>query len=155
MSDMHDAAQQPLTKADLLAALASFGAEFKAENESMRTEFRADGQSTREEFRSAFQTGTQQLREESRSAFQAGTQKLREEFRSDFKRIFVMLAHHSSELADIRGYIKDKLVTREEFHSRMDGFTGRVDDFDYSAAKNRARLDDHEKRLTALEKKPS
>jgi hypothetical protein len=72
MSDMHAAAQQPLTKADLLAAIAS-----------LRTEFQS------------------------------------------------------------------------EFHSCMDGFTSRVEDFDYSAAKNRARLDDHKKRLTALEKKPS
>ena len=60
-------------------------------------------------------------------------------------------AHHSAELADIRGYMKDKLVTRDEFHSRMDGFARRVDDFDWSAAKNLDRLDDHEKRLKKLE----
>jgi len=62
-------------------------------------------------------------------------------------------AHHSAELADIRGYMKDKLVTRDEFHSRMDGFTRRVEDFDWSAAKNLDRLDDHEKRIRAIEKK--
>ena len=62
-------------------------------------------------------------------------------------------AHHSAELADIRGYMKDKLVTRDEFHSRMDGFARRVEDQDWSAAKNRDRLDDHEKRIRSIEEK--
>jgi hypothetical protein len=77
----------------------------------------------------------------------------RDEMRQLFRPIVVTLAHHTAELADIRGYIKDKLVTRDEFHSRMDAFTGRVDDYDYSSAKNRDRLDAHEKRITALEQK--
>lgn len=67
--------------------------------------------------------------------------------------IAMTVAHHSAELADIRSHIKDKMVTRDEFHSRMDGFAGRVKDFDYSAAKNLVRLDDHEKRIDALEKR--
>jgi len=75
------------------------------------------------------------------------------EMREMFRPIQISLAHHTAELADIRGYLKDKMVTREEFHSRMDGFAGRADDFDYSAAKNRARLDEHEKRISALETK--
>ncbi len=36
----------------------------------------------------------------------------------------------------------------------MDGFTGRVVDSDYSTAKNRERLDDHAKRIKALEDRP-
>ncbi|OGR91694.1 MAG: hypothetical protein A2V88_03715 [Elusimicrobia bacterium RBG_16_66_12] len=75
------------------------------------------------------------------------------DIRETFRPIHIALAHHTAELADIRGYLKDKMVTRDEFHSRMDGFTGRVDDFDYSSAKNRARLDEHEKRISALETK--
>lgn len=69
--------------------------------------------------------------------------------------VTITLANHTAELADIRGYMKEHLVTRSEFHARMDGFAGRVDDYDYSAAKNRARLDEHEKRIRALEGKRS
>ena len=79
--------------------------------------------------------------------------ELRDDIREMLRPITITLAHHTAELADIRGHIKDKMVTREEFHSRMDGFTGRVDDFDYSAAKNRARLDDHSRRIKVLEEK--
>lgn len=78
---------------------------------------------------------------------------IRSEIREALRPITITLAHHTAELADIRGHIKDKMVTRDEFHSRMDGFAGRVEDFDYSAAKNRSRLDDHEKRIVALEEK--
>ena len=80
---------------------------------------------------------------------------LRSEMRDLFRPIVATLANHTAELAEIRSHIKDKMVTREEFHSRMDGFTRRVDDFDYSSAKNRFRLDEHENRIGALEKKSS
>lgn len=79
--------------------------------------------------------------------------QLKNEIREMLRPAFITLAHHTAELADIRGYMKDKMVTRDEFHSRMDGFAGRVDDFDYSAAKNRSRIDEHEKRISALEAK--
>ena len=79
--------------------------------------------------------------------------RMRDEVRDLLRPVIVTLAHHTAELADIRGHVKDKMVTREEFHSRMDGFTGRVDVFDYSSAKNRERLDDHAKRISALEEK--
>lgn len=78
---------------------------------------------------------------------------LRAELREMLRPIMITLANHSAELADIRGYMKDKMVTRDEFHSRMDAFTGRVDDSDYSSAKNRDRLDDHERRISSLEAK--
>ncbi|MCM2304915.1 MAG: hypothetical protein NDJ72_09450 [Elusimicrobia bacterium] len=77
----------------------------------------------------------------------------RSEIHDLFRPIAITLAHHTAELADIRGHIKEKMVTRDEFHSRMDGFAGRVADFDYSSAKNRARLDEHEERIRALENK--
>ena len=80
---------------------------------------------------------------------------LRTEIREMLRPITITLANHTAELADIRGHIKDKMVTRDEFHARMDGFTGRVDDSDYSSAKNRDRLDDHAKRISALEEKHS
>jgi hypothetical protein len=90
-----------------------------------------------------------------RSEFALFRAELRVELRELFRPIVATLAHHSAELADIRGYIKTSLVTRDEFHTRMDAFTGRVDDFGYSSAKSRDRLDDHERRINALEKKPS
>lgn len=77
----------------------------------------------------------------------------RTEMREMFRPVLLTLEHHTAELADIRGYLKDKVVTRDEFHSRMDGFTGRVEDFDYSSAKNRVRIDEHERRISALETK--
>lgn len=57
--------------------------------------------------------------------------------------VTITLANHTAELADIRGYMKEHLATRSEFHARMDGFAGR------------ARLDAHEDRIAALERKRS
>lgn len=67
--------------------------------------------------------------------------------------IVATLANHTAELADIRSHIKEKMVTRDEFYSTMEGYAGRVQDFDYSAAKNLTRLDEHERRIDALEKR--
>ena len=77
-----------------------------------------------------------------------------DEFRDMFRSLTAAVIRNSAEIADVRGYIKDRLVTRDEFHARMDAFTGRVSDFDYSQAKQRDRLDDHERRISALETKP-
>jgi hypothetical protein len=90
-----------------------------------------------------------------RSEMASGFKSLRDDIRDMLHPIIVKLTHHDAELADIRGYIKTQLVTRDEFHSRMDAFTGRVEDFDFTEAQNRARLDEHEQRIIALEKKPS
>lgn len=99
------------------------------------------------------------LRAEMRGDLRASLDEFRDEFRSEMKDmlrpIVLTLTKHSAELAGIRSYMTEKLVTRDEFHSRMDAFTGRVDDYDYSAAKNRDRLDSHERRIAALEKKRS
>lgn len=48
------------------------------------------------------------------------TLAIRKEIREALRPIFITLAHHTAELADIRGHIKDKMVTRDEFYSRMD-----------------------------------
>ena len=77
----------------------------------------------------------------------------KEDLREIIRPIAITVANHTAELADIRGYLKDKMVTRDEFHSRMDGFAARVYDQDYSTAKNRTRLDEHEQRISALEAK--
>ena len=61
-----------------------------------------------------------------RSELKADFAQFRTEIRELFRPITITLAHHTAELADIRGHIKDKMVTREEFHSRMDGFTARM-----------------------------
>lgn len=122
--DMRDAGQQPATKADLR--------EFATKTDLNAFATKAD--------LNAFMT---------KADFAEFRGELREELRVMFRPILATLANHTAELADIRG----KMVTRDEFHSRMDAFAGRVDDFDYSSAKNRSRLDDHEKRIAALEEK--
>jgi BMFP domain-containing protein YqiC len=81
--------------------------------------------------------------------------ELREDIREMLRPMVANIANLQADVTDIRGYMKTQLVTREEFHARMDAFAGRVDTHDYSAAKNRDRLDDHERRISALEKKPS
>jgi hypothetical protein len=40
--------------------------------------------------------------------------------------IYAILANHTVELAEIRHHIKTELVTKSEFHARMDGFAKRV-----------------------------
>lgn len=79
--------------------------------------------------------------------------ELREELRDMFRPIIATLANHTAELADIRRHIKEKMVTRDEFYSTMDGYTRRVENSDYHSAKNLDRLDDHQKRIDALEKR--
>jgi len=152
MSDMQDGMQQPLTKADFLEAIGAFRSEFRSEFRSdLRSGLEGQGKSLRDELRTGLESQSKSLRDEFRTGLESQSKSLRDEFRTEFQKIHVTLSHHSAELADVRGYLKDKLVTRDEFHSRMDGFAGRVDDYDYSAAKNRARLDEHEKRISALE----
>lgn len=130
--EMHTEANQPATKGDLspmkgdISLLKGDVSQLKGDVGSLKDEFKT----FHEEFRS-----------------------FRTEVREMLRPVFITLANHTAELADIRGYMKDKMVTRDEFHSRMDGFAGRVDDFDYSSAKNRSRIDDHEKRISALETK--
>ncbi len=46
--------------------------------------------------------------------------------RDEFRRTAVAVAKLTEDVADIRNHIKEKLVTRDEFHSRMDGFAGHV-----------------------------
>lgn len=87
------------------------------------------------------------------SATKGDLRALRDDLREMLRPITMTLAHHTAELADIRGHIKDKMVTREEFHSRMDGFTGKVQDYEYAAAKNRELLVDYDKRIKALEER--
>lgn len=90
-----------------------------------------------------------------KAELQASLATMRDEIigavRDMIRPLAVDVVHLKADVADVRGHIKDKLVTREEFHSRMDGFARRVEDHDWSAAKNRARLDDHESRLKSLE----
>lgn len=131
MSDeMRPDAHKPATKADL----AQLQNSTKADLAQLQSSTKADIGLLRDEFKSEFRA-------------------FRTEMREMFRPVMLTLEHHTAELADIRGYLKDKVVTRDEFHSRMDGFAGRVDDFDYSSAKSRARLDEHEKRISALETK--
>ena len=149
--DMLNDGNQPATKADLsrFATKADLG-RFATKADLGRFATKADLSqfATKADLR-RFATKADLSQFPTRTDFNS----FRDEIRQLLRPIAVTLAHHTAELADIRGYIKDKLVTRDEFHSRMDAFTGKVDDYDYSSAKNRDRLDAHEKRITALEQK--
>lgn len=61
------------------------------------------------------------LRTEMRQEFAAFRQELREMLRPMAANITTLQA----DVTDIRHYMKTELVTRSEFHARMDAFTGR------------------------------
>lgn len=79
----------------------------------------------------------------------------RDEIRALFRPVIATLANHTAELADIRSHIKENLVTRHEFYSYMDKFAGKLGDYGDREARGLWRLDDHEARTGALEKKLS
>ena len=136
---------EPATKGDLreLATKAEFGG-LREEFNGLREEFnglRGEFNELRGEFKS--------FRDEMLGEFRS----FRDEIRDMVRPIAIMVAKHTAELADIRGYLRENMVTRDEFHSRMDAFSGGVYDQDYSTANNRVRLDEHERRIAALEAK--
>jgi len=149
--EMHTEASQPATKGDLSVLHVEVG-QLKGDVEHLKDDVSLlkDDVGHLKNDVSLLKTDVGLLKDEFR-AFRSEFGSFRIEIREMFRPVMITLAHHTAELADIRGYVKDKLVTREEFHSRMDGFAGRVDDSDYSSAKNRVRLDEHEKRISALE----
>ncbi len=69
------------------------------------------------------------------------------------------------EQARARGdieWLKDNMLTRTEHKTdmnlilnRLDGIAGKIEDSRYDSAKNLNRIDDHERRIRALETKPS
>jgi len=82
------------------------------------------------------------------------------------------LASHSQllhnvlvEQARARGdieWLKENMVTRGEYKAgmdqllgKLDGIAGKIEDSRYDSAKNLVRLDEHERRIRALETKPS
>ncbi|MBI5245748.1 MAG: hypothetical protein HY923_01095 [Elusimicrobia bacterium] len=146
MSDeMHPSDQQPATKADLASLAASLAtkADLNATNA---------GLSATTAGLSALKTEFRSFSDELRTDFRAFTTEMRELLRP----IQINVARHEGALSGIREELKgmrETMVTRDEFHSRMDGFVRLVDDHNWSAAKNRVRLDDHEKRINALEEK--
>ena len=44
------------------------------------------------------------------------------------RRLAVVTTKTSADLADFKKYAHENFVTRDEFHSRMDGLSGKVDD---------------------------
>lgn len=77
--------------------------------------------------------------------------EIKDLLKTSFRSFAASLTSANARLADLTEYVHDKLVTRVEFHDRMDGFAGKVDDMRYDWAKHHARLNDHDKRLTRLE----
>ena len=64
------------------------------------------------------------------------------------KPIAVIVARHETELRETRDYMRANLVTKDEFHTRMDAFARRMDGFDHSLAKQGERLTDLERKLS-------
>jgi hypothetical protein len=58
---------------------------------------------------------------ENKPATKGDLKAMLDAMRKFFRPASIASAGHAAELADIRDHIKDKMVTRDEFHSRMDG----------------------------------
>lgn len=57
--------------------------------------------------------------------------------------------------ADMKSYMLEKFVTRDEFHARMDGFSAKLDESRFRWAVHADTLQRHDERLSALEKRRS
>ena len=153
MGEMSDDSREPATKEDVQALAKATKEDIRALAKATKEDLgvlatKAEFGGLRREFnelRGEFKS----FRDEMLGEFKS----FRDEIREMIRPIAITVANHTVELADIRGYLRDNMVTRDEFHSRMDAFSGRVYDQDYSTAKNRVRLDEHEKRIAALEAK--
>jgi chromosome segregation ATPase len=60
------------------------------------------------------------------------------------RRVVVTTTQTGADLAELKTYVREKLVTKNEFDRRMDGFAGRIDDFRLHMAQQKERLDDLE-----------
>ena len=124
MSDeMQHSDQQPATKADLNTTNANLN--------SLKSDFRS-------------------FADELRADFRAFTVEMRDLLRP----IQINVARHTGELADIREELKGvrtNMVTRDEFHSRMDGFAGLAEDSRRRWATHADVLTKHDERLKKLE----
>jgi hypothetical protein len=94
------------------------------------------------------------------AAMKGAFSEFRAEMKADFtemkdilRRVAITAMNTESRLHDLTRYVHTELVTRKEFHGRMDTFTGRVVDADYSWAKQKQRLDEHARRIAALERR--
>lgn len=65
------------------------------------------------------------------------------------------LVRIEESLRETRTYVYDKCVTRDEFHSRMDAFSSKLDDSRFRWAVHADTLQRHDERISALEKRPS
>jgi len=84
---------------------------------------------------------------------------------AQFDRIDALLLDIVADQARARGdieWLKTNTVTRDEFKNgislildRFDALAGKFEDSRYGSAKNADRLDEHEKRISALETKRS
>ena len=59
-------------------------------------------------------------------------------------RVIVTTVQTSADLAELKTYVHENLVTKNEFKTQMDGFAGRIDDFRLHMAQQKERLDDLE-----------
>ena len=62
------------------------------------------------------------------------------------RRVAATTSNTGAELADLKKYVRQELVTKDEFHERMDGFAGRLEDFKLHSAHQEDRISQLEKR---------
>jgi archaellum component FlaC len=74
-----------------------------------------------------------------------------DELKSMVRRIASTLTKTNADVNEFKEYAHENFVTKGEFHSRMDGLSGKVDDMRFDWSKHQVRLDDHDKRMTKLE----
>ncbi len=74
------------------------------------------------------------------------------------RKVVVEQAHARGDIE----WLKENTVTRTEYRAgmdqilgKLDGIAGKIEDSRYGSAKNLDRLDEHERRIRALETKPS
>lgn len=63
------------------------------------------------------------------------------------------LVRIEESMRETRAYMFEKCVTRDEFHSRMDGFSAKLEDSRFRWAVHADTLQRHDERLSTLEKR--
>lgn len=128
-------------------------------SDEMRTELKAFKNEVREEL-GGFREEMGGLRKEwgefreEMAGFRSEMRAVVGDLADSVRKLAIGYASLDGRVTGIEIYMKEKLVTRDEFHSRMDAFSGRLTDAQLHWAHQKERTDDHDRRLTKLEERP-
>lgn len=73
------------------------------------------------------------------------------ETRKVLRNVAIAVTKLGASLDGITSYMKENLVTKDEFHGRVDAFVRKQDEMRFDWGQHHIRLDNHDKRLTRLE----